>query len=383
MANVLVQDTSLTAIADAIRAKNGESTLYKPSDMAAAITAISSGGNITSEDLTFTGQLTYGFAHDVWNGFIAKFGDLITTQNISDGNSIFNNCLGLEEIPFDLNFSGRPGFNSLESCFYGCQNLKTLPKINNVGFTGVNSLFANCYDLKAIPEDIADTWIFGENSYTWGGNMFRQCLSLRKSPDGLLQKLNDGITANVTSKYSQLYYYGFQLCTNLDSLKLPVIKTSDISSNMFQSTFSQCSRLKGLEFYLDNGQPFVRNWKQQTIDLTTNVGHCGSGENYILDYNSGITSEKKVADPESYAALKNDPDWYASDKAYSRYNHDSAVATINSLPDTSAYLASAGGTNTIKFTGDAGSATDGGAINTLTEEEIAVAAAKGWTVSLV
>ena len=45
MANVLVQDTSLTAIADAIRSKNGSATLYKPSEMAAAITAIPSGGS--------------------------------------------------------------------------------------------------------------------------------------------------------------------------------------------------------------------------------------------------------------------------------------------------------------------------------------------------
>ena len=71
------------------------------------------------------------------------------------------------------------------------------------------------------------------------------------------------------------------------------------------------------------------------------------------------------------------------DVPYSRYNHDSAVETINSLPDTSEYLAANGGTNTIKFKGAAGSKTDGGAINTLTEEEIAVAAAKGWTVTLV
>lgn len=63
---------------------------------------------------------------------------------------------------------------------------------------------------------------------------------------------------------------------------------------------------------------------------------------------------------------------------YSGYNHDRAVETINSLPDTSAY-----GTNTITFKGISGSKTDGGAINTLTEEEIAVAITKGWTVSLV
>ena len=81
--------------------------------------------------------------------------------------------------------------------------------------------------------------------------------------------------------------------------------------------------------------------------------------------------------------MKNDPDWWTMKVEYSRYNHDSAVATINSLPDTSAYLATAGGTNTIKFSGAAGSATDGGAINTLTEEEIAVATAKGWTCSFV
>lgn len=35
------------------------------------------------------------------------------------------------------------------------------------------------------------------------------------------------------------------------------------------------------------------------------------------------------------------------------------------------------------LTGKAGSKTDGGAINTMTAEEIAVAAAKGWTVTLV
>ena len=81
--------------------------------------------------------------------------------------------------------------------------------------------------------------------------------------------------------------------------------------------------------------------------------------------------------------MKNDPDSWSNSLDYSKYNHDSAVETINSLPDTSAYIATAGGTNIIKFEGASGAKTDGGAINTLTEEEIAVAAAKGWTVTLV
>lgn len=45
MANVLVQDSSLTAIAEAIRSKNGETTTYKPAEMAPAIQAIPTGGS--------------------------------------------------------------------------------------------------------------------------------------------------------------------------------------------------------------------------------------------------------------------------------------------------------------------------------------------------
>ena len=56
----------------------------------------------------------------------------------------------------------------------------------------------------------------------------------------------------------------------------------------------------------------------------------------------------------------------------------SLINTINSLPDVSG----SGGTNTIKFKKASGALTDGGAISSLTQEEIAVAAAKGWTVTL-
>lgn len=63
MANVLVQDTSLQNIADAIRSKNGTQNTYKPSQMADAITNIPSGG-ITP---TGTINITANGTHDVTN----------------------------------------------------------------------------------------------------------------------------------------------------------------------------------------------------------------------------------------------------------------------------------------------------------------------------
>jgi hypothetical protein len=100
--------------------------------------------------------------------------------------------------------------------------------------------------------------------------------------------------------------------------------------------------------------------------------------NEVIEALKLLTHLEDVPYMDYVQALKDNPDWWTCDVNYSRYNHDSAVATINSLPDCSAT-----GTNTIKFKGTMGAKTDGGAINTLTEEEIAVAAAKGWTVSLV
>ena len=211
--------------------------------------------------------------------------------------------------------------------------------------------------------------------------MFMNCYSLRSFPMSIIK------SGNPRALYEKSnMYYSFAKCYSLDELiNLPIPYTTIWSTNAFDYTFYYCSRLKDIIFKTnDDGTPIIMEWKKQTIELSS-IGYCmkSSNKENILNYNSGITADKEVTDDASYQALKNDPDWFTCDIKYSRYNHDSAVRTINSLPDTSAYLATAKGTNTIKFKGAAGSATDGGAINTLTEEEIAVATAKGWTVTFV
>ena len=412
----------LTAIGDAIRAKTGGTEKLTLDEMPTQIASISGGGSepavIEALDITFNGTYTaqdgvdgyspitvnvpqdgsppesafvisgncsYSFANDGWNWFIEQYGDRITTKDISNAQYMFFLISKTTEIPFDLNFSSSSSYHDLNSIFKSCGNLTQVHKLNNVKMYDTQYMFEKCYRLRTIPDDIADTWDWSYlESQTWAytgkqSYMFNNCYSLRSVPMNLIKSGNPYIY------YSYSYYYnGFNCCYTLDELiNLPIPYTKATwTDNAFYNTFYYCSRLKNATFALNNGVPYTVTWKSQVINLSDYVGYFHY-EKDILDYNSGITADKKVTDDASYQLLKNDPDWFTTNVAYSRYNHDSAVATINSLPDTSAYLATAAGTNTIKFRGQAGASTDGGAISTLTEEELAVAAAKGWTVTLV
>ena len=387
MSKYVIDSSTLTSIADAVRTKGGTTDPIVVSDIPTAIANLPSGGggDLPAEALTISGNCTYRFASNGWNWFIEQYGNKITTKDITNAQNMFVSSNKITEIPFDLNFSSSQSYHSLSNIFNSCKNLTQVPKLNNVKVDNTSQMFTLCNRLRTIPEDIADTWDWsylekqtspytGDQSY-----MFKECSSLRSVPLNLIK------SGNPYAKYNYSYFsYGFNDCYVLDELiNLPIPYTKATwTSNAFNNSFYSCSRLKNATFALNNGVPYTVTWKSQVIDLSTYIGYANN-KTYILKYNSGITADKEVTDDASYQLLKNDPDWWTMDVNYSRYNHDSAVATINSLPDTSAYLATAGGTNTIKFRGQAGASTDGGAINTLTEEEIAVAAAKGWTVTLV
>lgn len=219
---------------------------------------------------------------------------------------------------------------------------------------------------------------------------------------------NEQSYSNYTSdpKYNMS---GFDYVKELKNIPIPYRNTKAITSNIrfFGYSYYFVST-NSITFATNNGEPYKVNWKNQIIDLTGRIGYMGRDWNSNdKNYAQGYWKEKNnvfynTTDLEqaklNYNKLKSQDNWFSwSTKSgtyegksnvyysllFSRYNHNSAVETINSLPDTSEYLTSAGGTNTIKFTGIQGALTDGGAINTLTEQEIAVATEKGWTVSMV
>jgi hypothetical protein len=357
---------------------------FKPEEMGAAI------GNyqyFSDEELTFSGDCSYLFAYDKWKSVLEKEQSRLRMSDVTGLAYLFSNSTyeDLSWLTINCDDSGIGARASY--MFEKCRNLKKLPTFNNLKFYTNQSgnLFYECNNLTDTDGLVRffSNSTFGPSS-PQGSYWFYNCYSLRNI-DAVMPCIKAAWEAYASNYYVN-YTSMFQGCSSLDEINNIYINTHAAStSNRFSSMVHSCYRLKNLTFETnEDGTPLVWQAKGQTLDLSE-LGYYNysNNKNNILNYSSGITEDKEVVLVDDYHALKNDPDWFAGHMKCSRYNHDSAVNTINSLPDTSAYLAANGGTNTIKFRGEAGSLTDGGAINTLTEEEIAVATAKGWTVTLV
>ena len=252
-----------------------------------------------------------------------------------------------------------------ESCYYFASYnpyLKHLPKLINCDLYSYHGTTSSSYLMY---------WAFSNN------------YALREIPIewSNILRMTTGTSlmwANSTRTKEQ-----FQNNVSLESLEVPPFYApgKTLSSAMtFNCAFP---RLNSFVFVpLPNSKNFYYTGGV-TVDTST------SGWGYYLGQTQGtlpsyyktytdITLDDEVYDEESYEKNKDNPNWYTTMVEYSRYNHDSAVETINSL-----YQIQSGYYATIQFDSAAGSKTDGGAIGDLTEEEIAVATDKGWTVTLV
>lgn len=339
--------------------------------------------SLDSSLLYITDNMQYRFYNGAWDKIIELYGNNITTSNITGLDNAFRNSM-IEEIPFIINCKVGTNCN-MDSMMYGCTKLKEVPMITGAKVTNLSSAFQECRNIRYFPEDFGKDWDWSYHSGATGAydggksGLFTNCFSLRKLPMELFKYGNPNLN------YSYHPFRQFQYLYCLDEIvDMPYPHNTACSGTGYSGFFYNfgmfLSRLKNFTFAADIG---TKQWAKQTLDLSYCVGYHSSGANYrkdITGYNSGITDETLIVNDDTYQLYKDHPDSWTQMSEYSRYNHDSAVATINSLPDCSEYAA-ANGSNTIMFNGSAGSKTDGGAINTLTNEEIAVAAAKGWTVT--
>lgn len=255
--------------------------------------------------------------------------------------------------------------------------------VSTIGYPGLRSQFVSNYLLRYMPDNFLSAPYY-EASNNHSGNM---------------------TTAAMSNRFDSCYWLKKIIGCAYDSH----INGNKITTNTFSNAFRQTCSLHHLTFYQPNNQVGVMNASNQVIDLTTagfwnekNVWHFR--ENGLNNYSPAIKQWfntmygehapiyiditmindsdiiDKMLNENSIAGGKQNGSNMTADPTMATYNRQSAIETINSLPDTSA----AGGGNTIKFKATAGSAY--GTLydmSELTAAEIAVATAKGWTVSLV
>lgn len=389
MSKLIIDSGTLTSIGDAIREKTGKQDLLSPSQMATEISNISVGGGGDSDievqydaaalGSSVSADCTYAFAGS--NNFLKialehNWIDKNISVDLSSSllTGMFYKTF-LTDWPFILTFNPSWSNATLNNTdFFTGSKIQTISGkilIPDKTIRIKQSFFTNMMYLQRLDEPIC---IYTEDNtpaiINSGNKAFSNCRSLRT------------INPNIISSYQPdtrdtHFVMGFEYCHALESIG--GIQWNDYanSTNTLSGMAYQCNRLKSFTFAMNGSEVQIKKYKSQTLDLSKEVGWTSNLGN-ILGYYSGLTTETQVTNDETYQLLKDNPDYWTGDYRYSRYNHDSAVETINSLPDTHDY-----GTNTIKFYGSAGELTDGGAINTLTPEEIAVATAKGWTVTLV
>lgn len=398
MNKYVINETTLTAIGDAIREKNGTTEPIPVTELAAAITNLSIGGGgieFTDEQLCFMGDCYYLFYNPIIQELILV-PNKHRIQIITDGglDHTFANCdeTDLSMVIVDSNKlkNNAEYLPGLQGAFSGSkiQKFPTFLRKDSsrqLRLTAIAEAFSGCRYLRELPDFFCE--IQRSDRYNEGphcNGIFRNCFSLRSFGTlDLSQLYGRGCSVDdgwwIVNGYP-ITYQGFTGCATLEEIRNinfgPCTVPNDVNGFAFKNTVDECYRLSAFTF-ADSCSGYLA---REVLDFSNYVGWGDPlyYTNRILNYNSGITADKEVTNDETYQALKNDPDWFTGKVAYSRYNHDSAVETINSLPRITS-----GANNTIKFKGAAGSATDGGAINTMTEEEIAVATAKGWTVTFV
>ena len=378
---------------------------------------------LTDEELTFT-NASYMFSNNspFYNksnyyirrsnfnnvsdmSFMFKNNDKITdlsdiTINISGDVvhiiSAFEDCINLRKLPtFTMSPGSKININQSSSFLRNCRVLeesevqKVIYLDSNIT-NPQNPLFAYNYNIKNI--DLSDmklnTW---DNRY-WSYNKFVNSepnLRSLKLPAWNVKQDSNPISS------SSSYYLGdsFTDMIMLDSLTF--------STNADGSPMK--AKVKSQSFYVTGSNSYPYGYLPNNID-----GYVSSrglmlypdepiteDDNVFRDINSSNVTVEKIQ--EGYNRVKNRPNWCSfwggtvtyngtsvtASRLTSRFNHNSIVEFINTLPDTSEYLATAGGTNTLKLLKYQGDLTDEGGVSNLTPEEIAVATAKGWTVTIV
>ena len=249
MANtpVVVLDDTLTDIADAIRSKNNTQSTYKPGQMAAAITAIPTGGigiprevspngvyQRPSSSFTFSlpsNAVSVG-AYALQDAFAgtpgltaADLSSLVTVSTSSALQGAFTTCINLKTVDFS-SLTTVSGLAAFQDAFTACTKLKTVDLSSLRSVTGQRAFKgAFEYNIALTSIDLSSLEAIDQNSAFEGA--FESCSSLSSVDLSSLRTI-DGYNAMDGM---------FRYCTSLTTLSFPALTASSFGIDGITSQF--------------------------------------------------------------------------------------------------------------------------------------------------
>lgn len=340
MANVLVEETSLSNIASAIREKNGGSATYKPGEMAAAISNLPIGGSNNGEDAFLTRSGSGEYVNDrietlgggafyqtnystitlsnvkvIDGASVIRYNDNLTTLNLpalttitctntgssSWGMQISNNSslttLNLPNLTtisdsvaasFAYNSNlvniSLPSLttSSLNSTFEHCSSLETVDLSSLQSSSNAYMTFRGCSSLQSINLPNLTQWGSGDGREEGMFYTFYDCSNLQTV--NLPNLTNAGRLDNT-----------FYNCTNLQTVNLPNLTNATLGNDVFES----CVSLQTIELKISNvyGGNIFRNCTSLTqvkaplasIDSSC-FSNCSALRKLILPQTDKITT---------------------------------------------------------------------------------------------
>lgn len=244
MAQVLINNNTLSNMADEIRTQKGIQDTMTPDEMVTEIqnigenataeagdiangkTAITSTGLTTGTNTNNTSMelvLTNSYSGVASSGTIRSLIKTIPEIDISSCSNlsyIFQDCWRLEEIPSSIDTSNCTGFSN---AFSNCFSLRHIPNINTNNGISFSYMFNNCHSLESIPSTLNTDSATANSDFRC---MFNYCMTIKSIPS-----IN-------TSNAKNLYNFCGS-CSNLET-----VPTLDCSSAQdMGSMFSSCNKL--------------------------------------------------------------------------------------------------------------------------------------------
>lgn len=292
MENVFVDDSYLTATANAIRAKNNSTDTYKPSEFANAIASIS-GGGADGVGIQSVVQTTTS-AEDGGTNVIT----VTKTDGTTSTFQVKNGSKGSDGVPGadgKDGADGQPGADGKSAYQYAQEG----------GYTGTEEEFAVKMaqeipivdDTLKIPGQAADAAVVGEQL----GNLSDENAELKSDLDHIISKTNGSFTSDDLSVFTTIEddkYTKGGSPTSLANYKMMYFKaTKDFhfwcDENCTDSTqFYICVFRNDTISTANNVNKYLINDTSTPLPTVDNKGFCESGNLFVVSILTPNTSPK-------------------------------------------------------------------------------------------